>query len=158
MKRNELMKELKERNINFKVTMKNTELETLLNTAKEKEREKEVKEKENKKVEKKEEKKEDKFTELVYKLPALNNNVHVKKMSNNSVSVKFDKKRLFRLDRLNKNQYQLTADRKDTIACFDCVETVAKKNNKIFFRYRTTSHSDCYKLMKAVIEMTANNN
>ena len=72
-------------------------------------------------------------------------------MSNKSVAVKKDKKRLFRLDRLNK-EYQLTSDR-DTLAIdsrVDCIEYT--KNNKIktYYRFRGTKE-DAQDIMKKVI-------
>ena len=147
------MKELKERNITFKATMKNVELEELLNTAIKKERE-DMKKEEEKKTEQKKNKvkRNERLQNVASLVPALDyddtRNIIIKKMSNSSVAVKKDKKRLFRLDIL-KDTYQLTADRHDTIALDERVESVYNKSkDKYFYRYRTKDLKECQDIMK----------
>jgi hypothetical protein len=142
MTRKELMKALKERNITFKATMKNIELETLL-----KESEKKAMKEEKKATTTK--KNDEKFLDICYIVPSyMRSDIHVKKMSNNSCSVKQDKKRLFRLDKI-KDVYQLTSDR-DTLAIDDRVELLTKKNNKTFYRFRGTK-KEVTEIMKKVL-------
>lgn len=143
MTRKEMMKTLKERNITFKATMKNIELETLLKESEKKEMKKEEKKATTKKNN------EEKFLDICYIVPSyLRSDIHVKKMSNNSCSVKQDKKRLFRLDKI-KDVYQLTSDR-DTLAIDDRVQQLTKKNNKVFYRFRGTK-TEVEDIMKKVL-------
>ena len=138
MTRKELFAKCKEMNIKVKATMKTVELEMLLNEAK-KEREKEMKENKTKKAYKRE--KEVENIASVVPTECYDNNCIIKLMSNKSVAVKKDKKRLFRLDRLNK-EYQLTSDR-DTLAIdsrVDCIE----------YKYRG-SKEEVQDIMKKVI-------
>lgn len=156
MTRKELFTKCKEMNIKVKATMTNQELKDLIENEKnrrfeesKKEREKEMKENKTKKAYKRE--KEVENIASVVPTECYDNNCIIKLMSNKSVAVKKDKKRLFRLDRLNK-EYQLTSDR-DTLAIdsrVDCIEYT--KNNKIktYYRYRG-SKADVQDIMKKVI-------
>ena len=156
MTRKELFAKCKEMNIKVKATMTNQELKDLIENEKnrkfeesKKESEKEMKENKTKKAYKRE----NEVANIASVVPAecYDNNCIIKLMSNKSVAVKKDKKRLFRLDRLNK-EYQLTSDR-DTLAIdsrVDCIEYT--KNNKIktYYRFRG-SKEDVQDIMKKVI-------
>lgn len=149
------MNELKTRNVKFNKDNKKEILEKQLTEIIEKE---EMKKEEMKKEEKKTEQKKNKvkrnerLQNVASLVPALDyddtRNIIIKKMSNNSVAVKKDKKRLFRLDIL-KDTYQLTADRNDTIALDERVESVYNKSkDKYFYRYRTKDLKECQDIMK----------
>lgn len=77
----------------------------------------------------------------------------IKLMSNKSVAVKQDKKRLFRLDRLGA-EYQLTSDRNTLLQADERVESVWKESKKKFFyRFRTESKEDVINVMRRCVEL-----